>query len=115
MFEKQQYPDANHGAGIFTYIYPPKIITEHVGKSSSTMVRIWGIESTPNSTRWTFSSNPRPGRLGLGRDGAGGGTHGAASLGGGQLPRLRIGWGVTHLGFSWISMGVFMGFYMGLY
>ena len=25
MFEKQQYPDANHGAGIFTYIYPQKL------------------------------------------------------------------------------------------
>ena len=34
-------PDANHGAGIFTYITGPYFFGSFVGKYSSTMVRIW--------------------------------------------------------------------------
>ena len=35
-------PDANHGAGIFTYIETPFLWPSFVGKYTSTMVRIWG-------------------------------------------------------------------------
>ena len=40
------YPDANHGAGIFTYKTVPYFWGKYVGKYSSTMVRIWDKQQT---------------------------------------------------------------------
>ena len=44
-----------HGAGIFSYIETPIQSPSHVGKYSSTMVRIWDTKSIISiSTRWCF-------------------------------------------------------------
>ena len=50
--ENTMNPDANHGAGIFTYIETPIQWPSDVCKPSSTMVRIWGMDWRARSSRF---------------------------------------------------------------
>ena len=52
------FPDANHGAGIFTYIKTLKVSQDdpNVGKYSTAMVRIWDSRK-PADHGWNHSKN----------------------------------------------------------